>query len=114
MDKAVLNRQILLEVLHEYLERRKKNPDDGVRIVPVFDEEHDNYEIKKIGWRNKRRISFTVFFFSIADDGKIWVQVNASDYDIVGDLEEKGVTKSDIVLAFHAPHLRPYTGYAVA
>ena len=27
---------------------------------------------------------------------------------------KQGVPKEDIVLAFHAPHKRPYTGYAVA
>lgn len=114
MDKTVTNRQILLEVLQEYLERRKNNPDDGIKIIPVFDDIHQNYEIKKMGWGNKKRISFTVFFFSIAEDGKIWVHENASDYDIIGDLEEKGIAKSEIVLAFHAPHVRPFTGYAIA
>ena len=45
---------------------------------------------------------------------KIWVQRNISDYDIVGDIENKGVPKSDIVLAFHAPQMRPFTEYASA
>lgn len=114
MDKARLNRRILLEVLQAYIERRSHNPEDGVSIVPIFDRDRDFYEIKKMGWRNNRRVNFTVFLFSIAEDGKIWVEVNASDYDIIGDLEEKGIARHEIVLAFHAPHLRPFTGYAVS
>jgi XisI protein len=45
---------------------------------------------------------------------RIWVQEDATDYDLVGVLEDKGIPKSDIVLAFHAPYKRPYTGYAIA
>jgi hypothetical protein len=30
------------------------------------------------------------------------------------ELEQNGIPKEDIVLAFHAPYKRPYTGYAVA
>ena len=54
-----------------------------------------------------------IFHFDIKD-GKICVQRNISDYDIVGDIEEKGVPKSDIVLAFLSPRMRPYSGYATA
>jgi len=54
-----------------------------------------------------------IFHFEIIDN-KIWVQRNMSDYDIVGDIEEKGVPKSGIVLAFLSPKMRPYTEYASA
>ena len=52
-----------------------------------------------------------IFHFEIIDD-KIWVHRNISDYDIVGDLEERGVPKSDIVLAFLSPRMREYSEYA--
>ena len=54
-----------------------------------------------------------IFHFDIKD-GKIWVQRNISDYDIVGDIEAEGVPKKDIVLAFLSPRMRPYTEYASA
>lgn len=48
-------------------------------------------------------------------DGKIWAQHNASDYDIVGDIEAQGVPKEDIILAFHSPFMRQFMNdYAVA
>ena len=43
-----------------------------------------------------------------------WVQEDASDSDLVGKLEEQGIDKADIVLAFQVPYNRPFTGYAVA
>ena len=64
-------------------------------------------------WRKDRQIFSVIFHFDIID-GKIWVQRNISDYDIVGDIENKGVPKSDIVLAFHAPQMRPFAEYASA
>lgn len=114
MDSLDKNRQILLKVLEDYLDRRKNNPPTGVETQGIFDTKNDHYEIKKLGWRNERRIYFTVFHFDLMPDGKIWVQANASDYDIIGDIEAAGVPKSEIVLAFHAPSIRPYSGYAAA
>ena len=43
----------------------------------------------------------------------IYVQEDATDFDIVGELERQGVPATDIVLAFHAPFKRPITEYAV-
>jgi hypothetical protein len=44
---------------------------------------------------------------------KVWIQANNTDLDIAADLVTAGVPKEDIVLAFHAPYKRPYTGFAV-
>ena len=67
----------------------------------------------RIGWEGIKGIFLVIFHFAIIDN-KIWIQRHISDYDIVGDLEEKGVPKEDIVLAFYAPKMRPFTGYAAA
>jgi XisI protein len=55
-----------------------------------------------------QRVYYPIFHIDIK------VQKDASDSDLVGKLEEQGVDKADIVLAFHAPFKRPFTGYAVA
>jgi hypothetical protein len=47
-------------------------------------------------------------------DGKIWIQRDGTEDGIAYELEEAGVPKSDIVLAFHSEDVRPHTGYAVA
>ncbi|MEM9887909.1 MAG: XisI protein [Bacteroidota bacterium] len=79
----------------------------------IFDDERGHYQVTRIGWDGIHGIFMVIFHFDVKD-GKIWVQRNISDYDIVGDIEEKGVPKSEIVLAFHSPRMRPYTGYAAA
>jgi hypothetical protein len=116
MDRTVEYRQILQEVLQAYatdgVERGPLKPDD-MQVRVLLDPRNDHYQVLHAGWRNGRQIFSVVFHFDIVD-GKIWVQRNISDYDIIEDIEAKGVPKSDIVLAFHAPEMRPFTEYAVA
>jgi hypothetical protein len=107
-------RSTIKSVLKEYADTRIpiNNPNPGYQLI--FDSENDHYLLYRTGWKDElNRIHFCVFHLDITD-GKIWVQEDATDYDIVGELEARGVPKSDIVLAFHAPYKRQYTGYAVA
>lgn len=114
MEKVNHYRQILKEVLHEFTNVRNNNSDQtDVETQLLIDTENDHYQILRVGWRNRTQVFLVVFHFDIKND-KIWIQQNASDYDIVGDLEARGIPKSDIVLAFHSPQMRPFTGYAVA
>jgi hypothetical protein len=46
-------------------------------------------------------------------DGKIWIQHDGTEIGIANELVKLGVPKEDIVLAFHEPFVRPYTGFAV-
>ena len=39
---------------------------------------------------------------------------DASDTDLVGELESRGVAQNDIVLAFHKPVNRSFMDFAVA
>jgi XisI protein len=114
MDTLNNYRQIIKKILKEYAETRipVNNPDPGYQLI--FDSEHDSYLLYRTGWKDDlKRIHFCVFHLDIIQN-KVWVQSNASDYDIVGTLEEEGILKENIVLAFHAPYKRPYTGYAIA
>jgi len=112
MDKLTQYRQLIMEVLTNYVNMRKVSAENA-EMITIFDQEKDHYQVLAMGWRKHERIYLVIFHFDIKD-GKIWAQQNASDYDIIGDLEDKGVPKSDIVLAFHTPNMRKYTDYAVA
>ncbi|MEB3180348.1 MAG: element excision factor XisI family protein [Nostocaceae cyanobacterium] len=46
-------------------------------------------------------------------DEKIWVQHDGTQDAIAEQLVALGVPKHDIVLAYHAPHVRQYTEFAV-
>ena len=47
-------------------------------------------------------------------DGKIWVQRDDTEDGITYELEEAGIPKDKIVLAFHPLDIRQHTGYATA
>jgi hypothetical protein len=79
----------------------------------ILDPENDHYQLVDVGWDNYNRIHHCVLHLDIKD-GKIWVQEDLTDPGIVEKLLERGVPKEDIVLAFHAPYKRPYTGFATA
>jgi hypothetical protein len=115
MDKIAHYRQSISEILRYYasMPSLSNSADEELEEQLILDSENDHYQILTIGWEEGKRVYYPIFHLDIKN-GKIWVQEDATDFDIVGALEEKGVAKSDIVLAFHAPYKRPYTGYAVA
>jgi hypothetical protein len=113
MEKVTAYRDMIKSVLTEYASTRKPARTDEVQHQLLFDDQRHHYQLFCVGWQGMKRIYFPVFHLDIIND-KIWVQEDATDFDVVGELEERGVPKSDIVLAFHAPYKRPHTGYAVA
>lgn len=114
MDKKLIKyRKVLRDVLNEYAagEINQKHKPDDTQIKLIMDTENDHYQVLYAGWHQSKQIFSVIFHFDIID-GKIWVQRNISDYDIIEDIEAKGVPKKDIVLAFHAPEIRSFTEYA--
>lgn len=86
---------------------------DGVEVQCVFDILHDHYQLWYVGWQGEHRIRGCVLQVDIKD-GKIWIQYDGTETGMACALVQAGIPKEDIVLAFHAPHKRQYTGYAVA
>lgn len=115
MDTLSKYRQIIIDILTTYSDAGPINtsPDAELEEQLLIDTERDHYQILTLGWDESRRVYYPVFHIDIKN-GKVWVQEDATDYDIVGEMEKQGIPKSDIVLAFHAPYKRPYTGYATA
>jgi XisI protein len=46
-------------------------------------------------------------------NGKIWIQYNGTEEKLTERLMKLGVPASDIVIGFHSPCKRQFTGYAV-
>jgi hypothetical protein len=114
MDKLNRYRQIICEVLTQYANLPSISPTpEEVEEQLILDTERDHYQILTIGWEGAKRVYYPVFHLDIKN-GKVWVQEDATDFDIVGELESRGIEKSDIVLAFHAPYKRIHTAYALA
>lgn len=111
MDKIKKYRQIVQEVLSKY--GSFKGIPREVETQVIFDTVRDHYQIVNVGWRELDRTYGCPIHIDIKD-GKLWIQQNLTDYDFIGEMVEKGIPKEDIVLAFHPPYKRPYTGFAVA
>lgn len=111
MDKITKYREIVASVLSEYANVKPANLVE-VENQLVFDEKNDHYQLLRIGFENRRRVYYCVFHVDIKD-GKVWIQEDATDLPLVLKLEQAGVPKEDLVLAFHAPYKRALSGYGV-
>ena len=112
MDKTIEYRNIVQKVLSNFVSQRE-NMSTPIQTQLLADTVNDHYQVLRTGWRDDIQVFNVIFHIDIIDE-KIWLQRNISDYDIIDDIEQEDVPKSDIVLAFHAPIMRPYTGYAAA
>ena len=107
MDKLKHYRQIAREALLPFTAIKYANGDFRNRVV--FDDEHNRYLVGS----DSARYHGCVVDWEIIN-GKIWIQDDNADYGVALDLERLGVPKSDIVLGFHPPEVRPHTEYAAA
>ncbi len=111
MDKLNAYRAIVEHVLTEYAHLPHAYADSRNQVV--FDRERDNYLLMRIGWDNVRRIHGCMIHVDIID-GKVWIQRDGTEDGIAYELEQGGIARDDIVLGFHEPNVRQYTGYAAA
>ncbi|MBP0015713.1 MAG: XisI protein [Roseofilum sp. SBFL] len=111
MDKIETYRQIVQEILlyHSQIKPIFGEVESGV----VFDVERDLYQVIRTGWMNKRRVYGALIHIDIKD-GKIWIEYDGTEVGVANELTERGIPKDCIVLADHAPSMRPYNGFAVS
>jgi hypothetical protein len=110
MDKLQQYRQIIRQVLMEQAHPYAHS--NTVETEIICDTEHDHYQLTYIGWEEQQRIFNLILHFDIKD-GKIWIQHNGTEVAIAQILIDQGVPASDIVLGFHSPFKRQFSGYAV-
>jgi hypothetical protein len=98
------------DILSDY---QQCSPAHGeVEMETLIDREQRRYLLLSVGWNKHRRIWGCVIHVDIKDH-KIWIQHDGTEEGVANLLVERGVPKQDIVLAFHAPYKRQYTGFAV-
>ncbi|MBA4183414.1 MAG: XisI protein [Acidobacteria bacterium] len=110
MDKLENYRNIIERILNEYAAIPFAYGE--IDSEAVFDRANDRYLLMTVGWENERRVHSCLVHVDIID-GKFWIQRDGTEDGIAAELENAGVSKSDIVLAFHEPELRKFTEYAV-
>ena len=111
MDRLEHYRQAISTVLKSYADITYANV--NVKNRQVFDLDTDRYIILSEGWNHQRHIHSCLIHVEIIDD-KIWIQLDNTEDGITEELIQAGIPKKDIVLGFHEPEIRPYTGFAVA
>ena len=111
MDKLDLYCQLIQQSLEGRAKLRSK--DDPVESQTIFARQSDPYLLINVGWKNSNtRIYGCVLHVDIRN-GKIWVQHDGTENAIADQLVTLGVTKQDIILAYHALYVRQYTEYAL-
>ncbi len=103
-------RHLIQEVLNQYGSVKPANGD--ISVYTCFDREQDHYQVFHAGWNRHSRIFGPLIHIDILNN-KIWIQYDGTEVGIANELVDLGVPKEDIVLAYHAPIMRQYDGFAV-
>ena len=110
MEKLERYRTIIKQLLSDYA---SLSPSDGeFETELIFDTQRDRYQVVYTGWKNRQPMYGCVLHLDIKDE-KIWIHHDGTEIGIADELVKLGIPKSDIVLAFHEPLVRQYTGFAV-
>jgi XisI protein len=112
MDRLKHYRKIVQEVLAEYHQLNEKSGSTTESAL-AFDEVHDQYLLLLMGWQKDERIK-SVMIHTRLKNNKIWIEEDRTEDGVATDLLQKGIAREEIVLAFHPPHVRQYTEFAIA
>ena len=107
MDKLTRYRDCIDEIMKRH---SRPHITDGSEIQYITDIENDHYQIVHTGWNQKERLYGCLVHMDIKN-GKIWIQQDGTEVGVAEELVKLGVPKEDIVLAYHPPYKRPYTGF---
>ena len=86
-------------------------PGDTVKRTILADRENNSFQLLSAGWNGSRYVFGPLFHFDIID-GKIWMQCNNTEWEVVDYLMAQGVDRHDIVLGFIPPQARNLSGFA--
>jgi hypothetical protein len=113
VDQLIQYQNIIKEVLQGFIKRHHvSTSDDDIETLLITDDDHGHYMVIKNGWRGKDRVQHIPIFVRIVD-GKIWVEEDWTDYEVVDRLLKAGIPQEDIVLAFHHPSMRQYADFTI-
>ncbi len=110
MDKVKQHRIAVLEALEEYKKQFRLSSYDLQPHI-LADEKQHHYQLLWMGWKGNQQI-FNVSIHIELKAGKIWIQKDNTETGIANLLVDKGIAKSDIVLAYFSPAHRKLTEFA--
>jgi hypothetical protein len=106
MATSTADNQLIERILLEWLEYGYKQ--NGLTI---FDRENGHFMLVEMAWQNEQRVHRVVAHVDLIE-GKFWIQVDKTSSGIGNDLEQAGIPKSRIVLAFYPLEYRKHGEYA--
>ncbi len=109
MEKITAYKKYIMNLLQDIGSDIPSSED--IETQYIFDTERDHYQLFQVGWEDYDWIHGCILHLDIRNN-KIWIQHNGTELGIADELVELGVPKEDIVLGFHAPYKRKYTGFA--
>ena len=113
MEKVARYREVIRKVMQEHAKLYTSSSDPEVERLLMMDEERGHYALMQWGWEDQKRIKFINLYLRLKD-GKFWIEQDLTEEGIATGLLREGVPNKDIVLAFQAPEMRPYTEFAAA
>jgi len=78
----------------------------------IVSQDRNHFLLIDEGWKDGLRVHGCLVHVQIRNE-KIWIQRDGTEDGITDELVAAGIPKDKIVLAFHPPEVRQYTGYAV-
>lgn len=113
MDSVNNYANLIREGLNDYVALSTRDPNPDYDVNRIYDDEHYNYVVQKLGWKKSNRINQTMLQVALRD-GKIWIEEDWTEEGVATYFIEHGVPYDHIVLGFQPPIMRPYTEFAVA
>ncbi|MEZ4888471.1 MAG: XisI protein [Chitinophagales bacterium] len=113
-DKVAKYRAIARNIITELGNRKGKRKYFDIEYHTIIDDDTGNYILLRSGWKETSRFYAVLIHIEVKESGMVWLHEDRTDYIIADMLLETGISKSEIVLGFHPPIVRPETGYAVA
>jgi hypothetical protein len=110
MDTIEKYREVVKRIITDYA--RHRPPYGKIESEVILDPQRDHYELMRVGWEDVRRVHSSLIHLDIID-GKVWIQYDGTENGIADELVEAGIPPQQIVLGFHSPDERQYTGFAV-
>lgn len=80
---------------------------DDVQTHTVFDRAGDHYMLVDIGWETDGTRIHDIMAHLDIIDGKIWIQYDGLEDGIAAELEQSGIPREKIILAFQEPYCHP-------
>lgn len=113
MDLVDKYKKIASELAH-HIANSKRVAQDPIQIVVIEDLAKGHFLLYHDGWRGTNRVYGSFLHIEVKKSGKVWLQRDGTDLEVAVLLMKKGIPKTDIVLGFRPPIVRPDTGFAVA